>query len=652
MALYMRGPSPAFLTSLCCLAIGWTFAASAKSPDILGDVSKRGRPDWEKIRAAEPLDLELRLRLPKASYQVGEPIVATVSAETWTPEGYAIWYQSGGPAEESGLYGTDEAGNPLENPLDWYYSRQGRCVECRSEESQEVMQFKAEVLVNRYLRMDQPGKYVVYVAARFRKGKVSHASDPKGFLMVSDKLTIEISPMASAETDRLAAEAEAGLLADAAKGLKQELVDRLALLGTDKGRALFRRFLAVNTPYTNPPKYPAQTSLARVRDRGAEAEFLLKDVMDKKIPMTDVVQDTYALLAAWPDWTPALSGDLTYVNAGIAREKEAKARIAAAVQSAMAPDDPAVLQTHLTTLIGYGRDHQDAEANQKARAELVKYQLSLTDEQIESLLVHWKTLEGPDFLPVLRKAVQAPMFGEKALRALGKLAPEEARPIFVADLQEATPHFFLGNYSMKSEETIYCLPQQPIPELIPWLRAELAKDEFNYILVMGVLEHYGDPSLMPDLLAFYRRNMHRGEFFEDLRPLVAMIKFWLRHDRERGLRVLQGVIDGAKMFPRDPIHLVFEDEWYPEAEECVAGNMTNANLQVARGAIETLEKYADVKWLEPAIAACEAMADDPSYHVRQDVARKLISSQRWPVDAAQKARLEKIKDAPPMERRK
>ncbi len=595
-----------------------------------------GRIDWQAVRDQQPKGLGLRLELPKTTFFIGEVIDAKLTFTNESGDPYHMWigtYDRSGRIRDIAFVATDQGGHLVEDPLRWYVQR--AMIGGGLGNFSELGKWEFTLPANQWLRFERPGTYEIFAhSVRVKPGDelAEYQRDLKPVPLVSDKVTVQIVP--------LSAEKEAEVVGRAARDLDggEETVQRatqtLRYLDTTRARAALLPLLG------SAQTYSVVMAFAAAADPQAEADVIYDAVAGGRHKLNRETVDLYVNLktASIPPFDLMTSRQ----EAG----REHAGRITQAAANAAGHKGVDYNQTWLVAL------QRDPGKENGARVELLKVQDELTPEQAEAFLQGWDAWGGEDFLPLVRKAVQAPGFSFTALRILSKLRPEEARPCVIEDIQREKPRYLRPNAVPRlANEPLLALPAGPIPELEPFFRKALAatKDEEDLNLILPAIDRYGTAALLPEVISVYQPN--EGQWACELQN--AALRFWIRMDRPAGLDALARALDARK--ETGCYHTVLKEvlisHWGTDALPLVTKSLSDPDPQVVESAIKVLEMHAESEWLEPSHKAAERLSatsakEGDVFFAARRIARHLLSSERWPLSKNQKDRMEAIVDPP------
>ena len=162
--------------------------------------------------------------------------------------------------------------------------------------------------------------------------------------------------------------------------------------------------------------------------------------------------------------------------------------------------------------------------------QLTKAFLDLPVERQTSLLAYgWNTVAGPAMLPALRQLVNAPPSDQQslpdlALRRLAQLAPDEARPLLVREIQKPRRG--------ATTATLGTLPDAELPALDQALAANLEADVTE--IHAGLVQRYATRAIEPRVLAIVGDTIGRLA----CRQQSSILAYLLRVDEATGVAML------------------------------------------------------------------------------------------------------------------
>lgn len=599
-------------------------------------------PDRQKIHDTQPEGVSLGIEVPKTSYQQGELIEATLTFTNTSPTPYHLWVGTGdrsGRIPDIAFYALGSDAKPVPDPLRWYFERGGMGGGLGGW--QDLGQWKITLPANQWLVFKQPGTYQLFAFSnRVQKGDrfTQGNRQDNRIELVSDPVSITITPLSPADEKRILDEASGRLTAGGSDASKAAA--KLRYLGTPAARAALLPLL--NTPLS----FDAQMALYAAPEPAAEAPLILAAARAGTLKLDQNVIYLYATLktaGVQPSVMPSTKEEIEALGQKIQGAwKAASDEITTTAIAATGGKGVDYNQTLITTLF------QDPGKRQQARADLVRIQLDLTPEQADTILGTWRDFGGEDFLPLVRKAVGAPAFNPNALKALAKLKPDEARPLIVEDLQRQPPRYLIPKAASRiANAPLLSLPAEPLPELEPFFREQLMTDSpKNLDLLVDAIDRYGTPTLLPDMIKFY--SPKEGRWACDIQ--AAVLRFWLRCDPAAAVEAIKRALAA-----REHTHCytgvlsgVLLDQWNDAALPFVTEALDDPDPEVALSAIKVLEAHAGVKWLGPSLAALQRISKTitkdslRAYHSTRGTAQTLLQSTRWVANPDQRQQLQEL----------
>lgn len=537
------------------------------------------------------------------------------------------------------FYAADSAGQAVPDPLGWYFGADAMMGGIYS--LQNIGEWKTSLPVNPWLRFDRPGRYTIYAYSnRVQEGDANagFAGKRKRVELVSEKMEIEIGapdPETEARLIREAREEGGGKTAlEAAEKLlylqtPAARTELISLLGKDEQQAYYAMFGLYSAP-----------------DRAGEAARLLAGVKEGRLHLKPTVQEVYVRLK---------TSDLVSSFSNLSREEVEKRGLE--YQAAWKKAVQEITEAAAVASGGKGKAYHDLlltqlfqnpDARKQALAELAKVQTELDSEQGKKFISDWQTWGGEEFLPLLRKMTGAPDYNSDALAALARLRPKEARALIVEDILGERPRYLVPG----ATKALLSLPAAPIPELEPYFRKALADPKGQIEPLILLIDRYGTPSLLPEVLGMYTPK--EGRWACSIQ--AAFLRYWIRCDAPDGVEALSRALNAREHTRcyRNVLGSVLLEGWDEAALPVVANALQDGDIEVLVSAVKVLERNADAKWIPACIEALER-ANEPVPNGRggrrerdllRGAAETLLESRRWKFDAAQKEILRKITALP------
>jgi len=573
---FIKPPSHFWLLFICLLI--WIAAPARADTDM--------NQKWQEVRDHQPPGLQLKLTLPKDHFFQGEEINDTIEFANNSPAPYYLWTGSAsrfGRTSGFAFFAESTSGDGVIDPLAWMWNKVGDMGMNGMGTFKDLGTWSITLPTAYWLRFDKPGTYTLYVwSDRVQAGdqpKPGVQSQPRTQVpLVSDKITITIDPLTPRQEEQTLAEAKVKLATTADRG---EGALELNALQTPSARDVLRPLL--NDKDSSGASNVASTGLMEAPDPRAEATLLFADVSQGKLAVNGAIQWAYSWTKIYgmPDGsstvpyaqqTPAMQAELA--NQRLAWSQTltyARQEILDAAEKATGGSGPAYVQTLWTAFMGNRLDPQ-------VRAAVVAHQLELSQENKDQVLREWffelreshrvhppgyssvplngiPRWGGEDFLPLVREAlaVSAPavpvnltggplppltreekqaryerqQVKDYALIILANLKPDEARPLIVKDIERDDSSLISGSFPLWGDSDIVpTLPVVPMPELDSAIRKRLAVPHPYLVPLMGVIDRYGSPNLLPDVLRDYTPEEGR----RDSTVRDALIRYLQRSD--------------------------------------------------------------------------------------------------------------------------
>ncbi len=154
------------------------------------------------------------------------------------------------------------------------------------------------------------------------------------------------------------------------------------------------------------------------------------------------------------------------------------------------------------------------------------------------------------------------------------------------------------------------LPDKPIPELTTTFREKLAGKDTDFSLLLPLIDRYGTPDLLPDVLRFYKPNAGNWECAVE----NACLRFWIRCDPKAGLAALRYSLNSRKETRcyTTMLEEVFNDRWIDQAQPLVVKNLDDPDPDFVLSAIKTLQIHGDQDCIENVISSLERIHNHAS----------------------------------------
>jgi hypothetical protein len=619
-------------------------------------------PSWQTVRNHQHAGVHLLLALPKIHYYMGEVITATLTFSIESKDPYFLSGPSGGRSgrvNDVAFRGEGDDHRPIPDPLEWYLKNHF-LMGGGGGTQKRLGPLEFSLAANQWLQFERPGTYQLYAWSSCLvpgvRGSVYDQRPPRVEL-VSDPVTITIEPLPGEAEKKIIEEATQALNKQREVGrfdLAFDALERLRFLQTPAASDALLQFVDVGG---------SETSLAFYGrpNYAASAAHILTLVQEGRLGLSENLLYLYSGLKSG-SFLDFVSGDDAMQPGRLAREE-----LFAAARRVI--EKGGQNEAFFADLIAwYRRNPQDPAI----RSLLIQRQLELTQTQIDAVFGERFTTEKhllaeKDFLPLIRELSKPERHNPVALKALAKLAPEEAKPIILEDIRLNRPVFIPPPktvYPNRDFLAFAALPDRELPELDPILREKLPPPPYDEDILettMLLIDRYASKALLPDVLHIYEtREGHWPCAFQS-----AVLRYWIRCDAAAGLEGLRQALgknapDETGCF-RFVLTDVLQKAWVDEALPLVLSATTHEDLDVVRGAIALLEAHAAPESVEQIIVAIERIAAKPlpdgiaARHVQSYVPRglttSLLDNKRWTLTHPQIERLLKVATDPMLQTR-
>jgi len=576
------------------LAIGFSLILPLAAQAQFGQML----PAWQDIRQAQPAGLQLKLTLPKDHFYQGEVIPAELEFSNSSADLYHLWvgtYDRSGRIPDIGFKADDAAGQPVRDPLAWYFMMGGMGGGLGNISN--LGEWKISLPVNQWLSFDKPGVYTVYAwSNRVQKGdKDANPNRSEGIALVSDKIQITIDPLPPDKEKQIIDTAK-GVLALGGEPA-QMAREQLRYLGTPASRAALVPLLA-----DQPAAFDAAMGLCASPDPAIEAGQVLNAVSSGRLPLNAQITDIYSrlkahdLLASVNRAKMGPQDGQQFAQTLMQATTQARDEITAAAAKASGGKGDAYLAVLLTK---FQQDSHDPAT----REELAKHQLELSQQQAEGILSGWDWVGGDEFLPLAEKMAAAPAYNISALKALIKSRPGEALGLLKMDAQQPKSNFFGPRHGSIRVHRIHLNPA-PDPAMDDALRTKL-KSGTDLETTAFYIQEFASPALLPDVRAVYQE--HAGKWACEIQNYFLW--YLLRCDPKGGADALATALASRASTGCYKMLLgeVLTDRWDDAALPIVLTALDDPEPEVALGAAQVLALHANAANVEKAIAALERL---------------------------------------------
>ena len=611
----------------------WLFTAgltlSLLAQSALGAVSFNNR--WHETRKAQPDRLTLELKLPKSTFYQGEIIPATLLFSSTSTNLYHMWignYDRSGRIPDIGFHSESESGEPVPDPLQWYLERGGIGGGMGNE--MNLGEWSITLPANQWLRFERAGTYRLYAWSNRpkSKGKEDLEEETTGIDLVSDIVTIKITPLPNAQ-EKAVIEKALAAMSSGDENESREAARALRYMQTPAARHAALSLLGSRDDFE------ASMALIGAPDPGQEAPILLDAACQPDFAVSDNVVSLYAILKSPRLDTQAPPEDRhrQLLNSN----EKARADMLSTVRKVIAQKQGEALLTSLLTLLSANPEDQDL------RKMLLANMDKMTETQIRFIIRLWdKKIGGEDFLPILRMAATEPRWSPAALGLLARIAPDEARPLIIEDISREKPRYVGLSHWLKP---LTELPDRQLPELDHVLHSKLIGKDPDLFIVIQLIDRYATTNLLADVVAIY--STKEGRWACDIQN--SALRYWIRSDPEEGVKALGRALQLREKTGcyRNTLSDVLLEQWTTNALPLVHASLEDNEPEVVVAAVKVLEKHADsneVTTVLDTIGRISRMKVGELEKERQvdSLAHILLDSKRWSLTYEQLERLDML----------
>ena len=546
-----------------------------------------------------PIRLTLRLTDGRLQFRPGEIIPIELEFSSATPKRFTV---DGATYDRSGRLTIDEFVidriDDVSDPMVDYFGSIGGYIGggIRGMGVIGEKPFTVKLELNEWFRFDKPGTYTLAVTSRrvTDESVTPHAVVP----VESNTVSFEILPRdATWEASELES---ARRIIDA----KQPPLDARAgcrmtrFLGTESAAMEMIRRYGADTDQGCDFDYMA--GLFSAADRAAVVRAMENGLRAGDQAVTGSYLRTLSTLSVYlqhPEFRPT-------------QTRETKGRLVAGGELSRRSDliDAAmsvygdILTAAMQDKTGRARAITLAEAQAlaqrqpSARSAAARDQLAAgfldlpVERQINLLEYQWRTLAGPAMLPVLRRLIaaaptDAPSATDLALRRLAQLAPNEARPLILREIQNPRPGATL--------KTLGSLRDAELPDLDDALAAnfEASNSEIHAALV----QRYATRKVAPQILASAGDKIGVMACSQQ----ASIVAYFLRVDEANGSTLLDRALTSRATGCWRSLNQIAALRMTPVVQTRAIADLDNSDPDVVIAAIQTLGQHGSPAALEP-----------------------------------------------------
>lgn len=237
-------------------------------------------PDWKKVRAQQPEGVTLELTLSKRKFYQGEVIEASLLFSNKSRVPYFVWdgkRDRAGRLGDIAFFAAGPDGKAVPDPLKWFFKR--GWAGGGPGHYQKLGEWQVTLKANQWLRFDRPGSYTIFAfSSRVREGEgpfLGEGKESAAGPLVSDRVEIEILPLAAETEDRL---------------IRERDWERLRYLQTPRARAELVFLLNQNQDFET------VQSFYSAPDPVAVAPLILKAVGEGRLRLNSSLSYLYCTL--------------------------------------------------------------------------------------------------------------------------------------------------------------------------------------------------------------------------------------------------------------------------------------------------------------------------------------------------------------------
>jgi hypothetical protein len=548
-----------------------------------------------------PVTLTLRIADQRRQFRPGEVIPFELEFNSATARRYSV---DGATYDRSGrlliddftIDRIDDVSDPM---LDYFGSIGGyigggiRGIGVLGEKP-----FTVKLELNEWFRFDTPGTYTLAVTSH----RVTDESVRPSVVMPieSNPVAFEILPRsadweaATLESARRLVEAKPAI--DARAGCRM-----MRFLGTEEAAIEMVRRYGADPDHGCDFDYMA--GLFGAANRPAVVRALEAGLRAVDQPVTSSYLRTLSALSVYlqhPEFRPAQTRD-TKGRLVAGGELTTRSDLIDAALSAYGD----IVTAALPDKIGRARAITLAEMpawmpRQPAPAPTARDQLAAAfldlpvDRQSTLLQIQWRTVKGPAMLPALRRLAAAPAavpgtVGDLALRRLAQLAPDEARPLILREIQKPQRE--------ATVKTLGSLPDAELPNLDEALAAnfEANGNEIHAALV----ERYATRKIAPRILAASGDEIGQMPCLQQ----ASILAYFLRVDEAAGATLLDRAMTSRATGCWKSLNQIADLRMTPAIQARALADLDHPDPDVVIAAVETLGQHGSPSALEPLRAA-------------------------------------------------
>jgi hypothetical protein len=546
-----------------------------------------------------PVRLTLRLTDGRRQFRAGEIIPIELEFTSAVPRRFTV---DGATYDRSGRLTIDEFAidriDDVSDPMLDYFAAAGGFIGggIRGVGVLGEHPFTVTLELNDWFRFDTPGRYRLAVTSR---RVTDEAVTPHAVLPVaSNTVTFEILPRDPAweasqlerarriiDADEPPLGARAGCRMLRFLGSQAAAIETIRRHGGDGERRCGFDFTA---------------GLFSAPDRAAVVRAMEEGLRAPDQPVTGSYLRTLATLSVYlqhPEFRPAQTR-ATKGRLVVGGELSRRSDLIEAAMAAYADVLSAAVQDKTGRARAITLAEADAWTRRRGAAGPAAQRDQLTarfldlpvERQISLLEYQWSTLAGPAMLPVLRRLVAAsaadgPSAADLALRRLAQLAPEEARPLMLREIQNPRRGATL--------KTLGSLPDAELPDLDDALATNFEANPSD--LHAGLVERYGTPTIAPRILASAGDKIG----LMACSPQASIVAYFLRVDAAMGSLLLDRAMTSRATGCWRSLDQIAALHMTPVVQSRAIDDLDHSDSDAVIAAIRTLGRHGSPEALEP-----------------------------------------------------
>jgi hypothetical protein len=546
-----------------------------------------------------PIRLTLRLTDGRLQFRPGEIIPIELEFSSATPKRFTI---DGATYDRSGRLTSDEFVidriDDLSDPmLDYFGSIGGyigggiRGIGVLGEKA-----FTVKLELNEWFRFDKPGIYTLAVKSR---RATDESVTPHALISVeSNTVSFEILPRSATWE---AAELETGRRSVDAKQLPlgaRAGCRMMRFLGTaDAAMEMIRRYGADTDQGCD---FDYMAGLFSAADRVAVVRAIEAGLRAADQPVTASYMRTLSTLSVYlqnPEFRPAQTRETKgrlVAGGELSRRSDlidAALSLYGDMLTAAMPDKTdrarAITLAEAQTLV----QRQASARSVTSQDQLAATFLALPVERQANLLEYqWRTVAGPAMLPALRRLVDSaptnpPSLPDLALRRLAQLAPDEARPLILREIENPRRGATL--------KTLGSLSDAELPDLDDALATnfEASNSEIHAALV----QRYATRKIAQRILASADHQIGRMACSQQ----TSILAYFLRIDEATGSSLLDRAMTSRATGCWRSLNQIAALRMAPVVQTRAIADLDDPDADVVIAAIQTLGQHGSPAALEP-----------------------------------------------------